>query len=111
MRNGAYQPDGRGGYVALDGGQAVLQRVLFLLTARRGGFPLLPRVGSRLYRLPRERAGSRPALARQYAAEALAELEGISVAGVELSDRADGRMDVTVLLDWNGQRLEAGLMV
>lgn len=111
MKDGAYVPDGRGGYVTLEGGQAVLQRALFLLTARRGAFPVLPQVGSRLFLLPREKPGSRQALARQYAAEALAGLEGVAVADVCLEDRADGRLALRVLLDWNGQRLEAGLTV
>lgn len=37
--DGDYVPDGRGGLTALDGGEEVLARVLFRLTARRGACP------------------------------------------------------------------------
>ena len=48
--NGDYVPDGMGGVVRCAGADALLERVLFRLTARRGQFPLLPDLGSRLYR-------------------------------------------------------------
>ena len=57
LREGDYRPDGAGGFALATGGAGVLERVLFLLTARRGGFPLLPEVGSRLYLLSRARLG------------------------------------------------------
>ena len=47
LREGDYRPDGAGGFALATGGAGVLERVLFLLTARRGGFPLLPEVGNR----------------------------------------------------------------
>ena len=53
LRNGDYCPDGMGGFRQAWGGEEVLERVLFQLTARRGSFPLLPQVGSRLYLLGR----------------------------------------------------------
>lgn len=51
LRNGDYCPDGMGGFRQAWGGEEVLERVLFQLTARRGSFPLLPQVGSRIYLL------------------------------------------------------------
>ena len=57
LRNGDYCPDGKGGFLQAAGGEEVLERVLFLLTARRGSFPLLPEVGSRLHLLAREKPG------------------------------------------------------
>ena len=57
LRNGDYCPDGMGGFRQAWGGEEVLERVLFQLTARRGSFPLLPQVGSRLYLLGREKPG------------------------------------------------------
>ena len=42
--NGDYIPDGLGGVVRCEGADALLERVLFRLTARRGQFPLLPRI-------------------------------------------------------------------
>jgi phage gp46-like protein len=103
---GDYVPDGRGGLIGLDGGQEVLARVLYRLTARRGSFPFLPELGSRLYQLGREKPSERPALAAQYVAEALREETDLAVRSVELrQDGAAGRL--TVYLDWQGEMLTA----
>ena len=63
-----------GGSVAsVSGGSALLSDILFRLSARRGGFVLLPEFGSRMHLLRHEKPSARAALARQYAVEALAE--------------------------------------
>ena len=80
IRNRDYVPDGMGGLQRVSGKAELLQRVLFLLTARRGGFAPLPALGSRLYLLGREKPGLRQAAAKKYAAEAL---EGEAGATVE----------------------------
>jgi DNA-binding MarR family transcriptional regulator len=49
LKNRDYCPDGSGGLERGDGAQAVLARVLFRLTARRGALPFLPELGSRLH--------------------------------------------------------------
>ena len=49
IKDGDYIPDGLGGVVRCQGADALLERVLFRLTARRGGFPILPQLGRRLY--------------------------------------------------------------
>lgn len=101
LRNGDYVPDGNGGFLRAEGTDELLQRVLWKLTVRRGSFPFLPDLGSRLYLLPREKAGGRTALARQYVAEALAgealEIDGVTLEGETL------RVDLT----WRGERLSA----
>ena len=56
IQNGDYVPDGLGGVVRLSGAEALLERILFRLTARRGGLPPLPALGSRLHLLGREPA-------------------------------------------------------
>ena len=84
VRGGDYLPDGRGGFRRAEGDDELLQRVLWKLSVRRGSFPFLPELGSRLYLLGREKPSLRQALARQYAAEALADEEGLSVTGAEL---------------------------
>ena len=69
LRNGDYVPDGVGGFATASGAEAVLERVYFLLTARRGKFPLLPEVGSRLYQIgrsPRRGAHWGPATRRRH---------------------------------------------
>ena len=69
--DGDYVPDGAGSLTALTGGEEVLARVLYRLTARKGALPFLPELGSRLYQLGREKPSARQALAAQYVAEAL----------------------------------------
>lgn len=104
IRNGDYVPDGSGGFRRVEGGEALLQRVLWKLCIRRGSFPLLPELGSRLSELGREKPGSRMALARQYVTEALADEEELEVTGVALEEEG-GQTRLSVLLSWNGDNL------
>lgn len=106
--SGDYVPDGLGGVVRCQGEDALLERVLFRLTARRGQFPPLPELGSRLYQLGRESAAQRLSAARQYAAEALAQ-EPVTVTDVLLTPAEGGRVHVTVLLDYQGTELTAAM--
>ena len=103
LKNGDYVPDGAGGLLGVGGGEEVLARALFRLTARRGALPFLPKLGSRLYELSREKPSVRPALAKQYVAEALGE-EDVSVQAVELRQEGDGGV-LTVTLLWQGETL------
>jgi len=96
--------DGRGGLVRLEGGEALLQRVLFRLCARRGSFPMLPELGSQLYRLSAQPRSGRLSAARQYVAEALSG-EEVSVEEVTLEECGQGRLAVEVRLNWEGERL------
>ncbi len=108
LRDGDYRPDGMGGFRQASGAEEVLERVLFQLSARRGGFPLLPEAGSRLYLLPRAKPSARQALAAAYAAEALDGWEDLRVTDV----RWDGERGlVTVRLTWQGEALEAAVTV
>ena len=102
LRDGDYRPDGQGGLERASGAQAVLEQALFLLTARRGGFPLLPEVGSRLYELPRAKPADRGALGAAYAAQALAALPELEVRG---ADWDEGTGALTVRLHWQGTDL------
>ncbi len=106
--DGDYVPDGRGGLTALDGGEEVLARVLFRLTARRGGLPFLPRLGSRLYQLSREKVSARQALAVQYVAEALQEEPDLSVQAVHLDQTGETGL-LMVGLEWQGEELTVRL--
>ena len=101
LKNRDYIPDGRGGLVRGEGAREVLARVLFRLTARRGGFPFLPELGSRLHEILREKPSARLAAARQYVAQAL-EQEDVEVVDVTLTDCEQGaQLDVTLL--WRGE--------
>ncbi len=111
LKEGDYVPDGQGGLRRVTGANELLQWVLFQLSARRGSFPFLPELGSRLYLLPREKAGARAALARQYVAEALAGESELEITDVEVEDLEAGRLQVQVRLDWKGDTLSVAVTV
>lgn len=110
LLNGDYLPDGLGGVMRCQGAQALLERVLFRLRARRGQFPLLPELGSSLHQLPREPAAQRLSAARLYVAEALAG-EDVTVSDVELEPAGDGRARLTVSLTSRGEPLSVTMTV
>ncbi len=108
--NGDYIADGLGGVERCAGADALLERVLFRLTARRGQFPPLPDLGSRLYLMGREPVTQRLSAARQYVAEALAR-EDVTVSDVELEPAGDGRARLTVSLTSRGEPLSVTMTV
>lgn len=110
LAQGDYIPDGLGGIQRCKGKDALLQRVLFRLTAHRGGFPLLPHLGSQLYLLGRESITNRASAAMKFTAEALAE-EDVEVKDVTLFPLGEGRIQVTVKLDYHGEDLSILLTV
>ena len=99
---GDYVPDGCGGFIRLTGDEALLQEALFRLTCRRGSFPFLPELGSRLYSLHREKPAQMELLARQYAQQALAALP-LTVESVTVRLLADGQVQLHFALRRNGQ--------
>ena len=104
LRNGDYVPDGFGGFTRLQDLQAILQRALFKLQCRRGSFPFLPELGSRLHDLGREKPAMRQALAKQYCAEALEGME-LEVVDVKLTAAADDHARLEVYLSYNGEQV------
>lgn len=110
LRNGDYVPDGQGDFLRAEGAQELLERVLWKLTVRRGSFPFLPELGSRLHLLGRAPAGQRETLARQYVRQAL-EDEDVTITDVSLAPEEDGAADLTVRLEWRGQALTAAVRV
>lgn len=110
LKNGDYVADGVGGLRRVQGREALLQRALFRLTARRGSFPFWESLGSRLWRLGRLPAPERGAAARQYVTEALAE-EPLAVEDVALEQERDGTASVTVRLRYQGQALPVTVRV
>ena len=96
LKNGEYQTaDGR--LHTVTGAEEILQRAVFRLKARRGGFAPLPEVGSRLYTLSRLPKAQRPGAARQFVREALAGMENVRLGAVEIREDA-GVMKITVEL-------------
>jgi phage gp46-like protein len=108
--DGEYVAGDNGGVTGTSGSGAVLARVLFRLTARRGGMPFLPNLGSRLYQLRREKPSVRQALAAQYVAEALEDETDIKVTSVTLEEQGETGT-LTVKMDWQGESLEAEVTV
>ena len=108
MREGDYVPDGAGGMTRLSGAEEVLSRVLYRLTARRGGLPFLPELGSRLYQVPREKPSARQSLAARYVAQALEGEQDLKVTDVALT-QAGARAELRVQLEWQGQPLSLDL--
>jgi len=110
LRDGDYVPDGKGGLRTVRGSGELLERVLWKLSVRRGSFPFLPALGSRLHLLGRAPARDRPALAEQYVRQALAD-EDVTVTAVALSPAEEGKADLTVSLLWQGEELTAAVEV
>ena len=89
LRNGDYVSDGAAGLCRAQGQAALLQRVLFRLSARRGSFPFQEDLGSRLWQLGQLPLAARQAAAQQYVAEALAQERDLSVERVTLLQNGD----------------------
>ena len=105
IRNGDYLCRGDR-LETVDGTDGLLQRVLFKLTARRGKFHVWDTLVSRLWQLSRIAPSQRQAAAAQYVAEALQD-EPLTVERVELQTRADGMMELTVVLQSGDRTLTA----
>lgn len=101
-----YTRDGNGGVTVVKGAENLLNEVLFRLTVRRGSFPFLPELGSRMNALRREKPSAWDTLVRQFAVEALAGLEGVTVTGAAARRERDA-LWVTVDLLWQGEALSA----
>ncbi|BAK99095.1 hypothetical protein OBV_18970 [Oscillibacter valericigenes Sjm18-20] len=106
IRDGDYVFDGVGGAVRVKGRDALLQRVLFKLTARRNGFLFLDNLGSTLHTLAGITASQRQSAAEAAVAQALADEENLQVEQVEL----DGDQ-LTVQLNYGGEKLDLQLTV
>ena len=107
LKHGDYVSDGAGGVRRVAGNEALLQRVLFRLTARRGTFPFWETLGSQLWKLGQVPAAKRQSAAKQYVAEALAE-EDLTVESVELTERGTVTV-LTARLSCRGQKLAVTL--
>lgn len=92
-----YVSDGRGGIRQADGIEMLLCRALFRLSCRRGSFPFLPDLGSRLWLLKGKDADQIAALAAAYCAEALAPMS-LTVRGVTLLECQGERIRLDVRL-------------
>ena len=104
LKDRDYVADGNGGVTVVRDGEALLNEVLFRLTARRGSFPFLPKLGSRMHLLRREKPTVWEGLAKQFAVEALDGLADVTVTGAAVRQEGDA-LWVTVELLWQGTAL------
>ena len=111
IKNGDYVADGYGGLERVSGSEELLQRVLFRLTVRRGSFPFLPTLGSRLHQLGSQPHAQREAAAQAYAAEALSEEDVLSVERVALTEGEQGQTVLVVYMRWKGEALDAAVVL
>ncbi len=102
LREGDYCLDGKGGFATVSGVEAILERILFQLTVRRGSFPMLPELGSRLYLLPKAKPSARAVLGAGYAAEALAAEKEVSVKDALWDEQ---RQRLIVRLNFRGETI------
>lgn len=110
VKNGDYVPQ-MGRIQTVSGNEALLQRILLKLTARRGAFPFMEDFGSRLWTLGRLHPTEWQAAAEQYVAEALSGETGLTVDGVTLTENGDGTTAVTVSVSVQGQQLTAEVVL
>lgn len=104
LKDRDYTADDNGGVTVARDSEELIGEVLFRLTARRGSFPFLPKLGSRMHQLRREKPSAWDSLAQQYAVEALADLPEVVVTGAQVSQEGD-RLAVAVKLLWQGVSL------
>lgn len=93
----------------LEGTEAMLQRVLYRLTARRGSFPFLEEMGSRLHTLGSMKRSQRAAAAKQFVAEALRE-EDVTLSDVRYDESEEtgiGRVSVSLLCEGESYTVDA----
>lgn len=83
--NGDYVAQG-GGIARMRGTDAAFANAVFRLQCRRGSFPFLPELGSRLWQLGRLRPGDWEVCARQYCIEAL-QGSGVEVQSVQVTQQ------------------------
>lgn len=104
LEHGDYVPDGIGGLQRVRGQEALLQRVLYKLTAHRGQFPFREDLGSRLWQLGKVAPAKRETAAAQYVAEALADEPELDIRNVALTWDAF-TAEITVELRYQGETL------
>ena len=107
--NGDYVPDNMGGFMKVSGTEEKIQRILYKLQGRRGGFSPMPDLGSRLCELINEKKSNREAAAEQYINEALVN-EDVTVNDVSVYE-SDGGLIVNVRMTYNGESAEFNLNV
>ena len=90
------------GFETVTGIDELMQRVLFKLNIRRGSFPLIPKLGSDLWLLYKEKRSNRRSAAYQYICQALEDEMELDIAGVTINETED-KMKIDVELSYKGE--------
>ncbi len=91
----------------MSGTEEKLQRVLYKLICRRGGFAPYPKLGSRLYELMRTKPAERDSAARQFILEALENESDITLEYVQTAQNGDTlSVDIGLGLDGESKNIE-----
>ena len=88
--NGDYIPNSLNGFKLAMGFEEKLERILYKLSCRKGGFAPMPNLGSELHKLLREKRENRVSSARKYILEALFDEHGIVLTDVRVSEINEG---------------------
>lgn len=108
LENRDYQPGVQGSIAHVTGDAQLLNEVLFRLSVRRGSFPMDRSLGSQMWRLRGAKPSEWPALARQYAVQALEALEDVAVTDAHVTDQGD-QLLIRVDLERQGQQFSVEL--
>ncbi len=103
--NGDYVLQGTS-IVRLEGVQAIFADAVFRLQVRRGSFPFLPELGSRLWQLGRERPADWASCARQACLEAL-QGTGVSLESIRVCQEGQALLvELTLTLGTHSMETE-----
>ena len=112
LTDGRYSASPLGGFATVRGARELGQRVAMKLTARRGGFAILPEYGGRLPLLLRVKASERNTTARQLVAEALADEPGLALDSLELGEPdASGALDIALRFLYENEAISVSVKV
>lgn len=107
--NGDYTLSGGGGFSRAYGREAMLARVLYRLTARKGSFELMPDMGSQLWLLPSKPRSMWERYAWAAVTEALSD-EPVTLTSITVDER-NGHLSVAAEFKYGDETIAAEVIV
>ena len=111
LSNGNYISDGDGGFEMVSGAEEILQRIIFKLMCHRGKYPVMPKLGSNLYLLCREKKKDLDSVARNYIFEALEDERNLELVSMETTYLDVDKIKLDLGFLWYGSEIELSLTV
>lgn len=105
LKNGDYVMGEHRNLLTARGTQELLQRVTWKLLVKRASFPFLPKLGSQLHLLSREKPGNRLSAAKRYVQEALEDEKDVKVTKINLEQMQAGSLTLSLQMQYQGKRL------